>query len=83
MNTARDTERPPLQEQIDELRTELKYLSAEMGFTMRYCRAAAQALGAIEQVRTIDAERELWHEQQKAGAEEETSPSRRLHAVEE
>lgn len=75
--------RPPLQEQIDALRDELRHLSMEMGYTMRYCRAAAQALGAIAEVRAIDQERELYQERRNAGAEEETSPSRRLKLVDD
>lgn len=75
--------RLPLQEQIDALRDELRHLSMEMGFTMRYCRAAAQALGAIAEVKVIDQDRALWEEQRNAGAEEETSPSRRLKLVDD
>ena len=72
-----------LQVQIDELRDELRVLTAEMGFTMRYCRAAAQALGAIAAVKDIDRDRELFLERRYSGAEEETSPSRRLQLVED
>lgn len=72
-----------LQVQIDQIRDELRVLTAEMGFTMRYCRAAAQALGAIAEVKAIDQERELYVERRNAGSEEETSPSRRLKLVED
>ena len=72
-----------LQLQIDDLRNEMRHLTMEMGYTMRYCRAAAQALGAIAEVRVIDQERSLYEEQRKAGSEEETSPSRRLKLVDD
>lgn len=69
-----DTERPPLQEQIDSMSHELRLLNVELGFAMRYIRVAAQALGAINQVRAIDAERDEWRESN--GYEEETRPGR-------
>jgi hypothetical protein len=44
----------------DQLEHRLSVLEVEMGFCMRYCRAAALALGAMADVKAIDTEREEW-----------------------
>jgi hypothetical protein len=76
--TNRDTERPPIQDQIDGLSRTLAHLEVELMFTMKYCRAASLALGAIATVGVIDQERALYLERQKQGPEEDTQPSVRL-----
>lgn len=72
-----DTIRPPVQEQIDQLAREFVRFNAELGFCMRYCRAAAQAMGARAAIAAIDDDRDRWQRENGYESIEDTKPGHR------